>query len=374
MSRGRINVFFSLIYLALGVMLSQPALIHAQERSWIELRGVYGGMPNLPEGKSLADFGINAIWVGSGGVTQKLTDDLHRQGVRIFAEFNTMHDSGFLTKHPDAAPVGLDGLPCPPPDGWQGVCPTHPEYRKARMSAFRETLLKADIDGIWLDYHHSHASWEQAVPNMPQTCFCDRCVARFVAESKIELPANKTGHDRNSLILKQFSKEWVRWRCGVFTDWVREFREIVDQTRPKALLGTFHNPWTLDDYDGAIQSLLAIDLKAQSQYIEVFSIMPYHARFGHHQDPAWISRQTEWLGNYLGIKGQPGERNRIWPIVQLADWGEVVKTDEIPTILDHATRRPSTGVTIFHTTGLNQNPDRLEALGQYYRKITPAGR
>ena len=90
-----------------------------------------------------------------------------------------MHDAAYLKDHPDAAPVGTDGKPCPPPDGWQGVCPTHPGYREARMEAFRKALSDFEIDGIWLDYHHAHASWEQAVPNLPDTCFCARCLARF---------------------------------------------------------------------------------------------------------------------------------------------------------------------------------------------------
>ena len=36
--------------------------------------------------------------------------------------------------------------------------------------------------------------------------------------------------------------------------------------------------------------------KAQAEYVDVFSIMPYHARFGHAAEPEWISRQVAWLG------------------------------------------------------------------------------
>ncbi|MFM7128204.1 MAG: hypothetical protein ACKO0V_02465 [bacterium] len=341
----------------------------AEERPWVKIRGVYGGLPALPQGKSLKDFGINAVWVGSGGVSAGLVDSLHRQGVKIFAEFNTMHDAGYLKEHPDAAPIGIDGRLCPPPNGWQGVCPTHPGYRRQRMQAFRETLAKAELDGIWLDYHHSHASWEQAIPDMPLTCFCDRCVKAFAESSKVNIPQGLTIAKRNRWIVDQNQAEWVTWRCGVFTDWVREFREIVNQLRPGALLGTFHNPWSPNDYDGAIKNLLAIDLKAQSKYIDVFSIMPYHARFGHHRDPAWISRQVLALAELMNLSGEPGEKNQIWPIVQLADWGEVVQTSQIKDVMDHGTRQPVSGVTIFHTGGLNQNPDRLEALGQFYREI-----
>jgi hypothetical protein len=66
--------------------------------------------------------------------------------------------------------------------------------------------------------------------------------------------------------------------------------------RPEALPGTFHNPWTDDDHDGVSLSKLAIDLEAQAACIDVFSQMPYHVRFGHGDDPAWIARQVQWLG------------------------------------------------------------------------------
>ena len=342
----------------------------AQPRPWSEIRGVYGGEPQLPAGKTLADYGINAVWVGSGSVTVEQTKRLHDQGVKLFAEFNTMHESSYLKGHPEAAPVGVDGKICPPPDDWQGICPTHPGYRAWRMQEFRKTLEKSPIDGIWLDYHHSHASWEQAVPNMPETCFCDRCIMTFLNTTGIALESKNSAIEKIREIRQKHREPWVQWRCAIFTDWVREFKEIIEKTRPGTLLGTFHNPWTTEDYDGAIRRLLAIDLKMQSQYIDVFSIMPYHARVGHAADPAWISRQTAWLGQHLGIKGVPGEKKQIWPIVQLADWGETVQTAQIPDIMNHGTARPATGVTIFHTGGLNQNPDRMEALGRFYRTIS----
>ena len=49
----------------------------------------------------------------------------------------------------------------------------------------------------------------------------------------------------------------------------------------------------------------------------------------HADDPAWISRQTAWLGEFLDIKGHSNERHRIWPIVQLSDWGETVPVEQV---------------------------------------------
>src|SRR5579871_4206077 len=163
-------------------------------RPHIAIRGIYGGIPTelLTQGRALADYGVNAIWMGSGSLSAESIALLREQGAQVYAEFNSMHEGGYLAVHPDAAPVGADGAICPPPDGWQGLCPTHPGYRRHRMDAFRAVLRDYAVDGIWLDYHHSHASWEQAVPNMPNTCFCERCLAQFSQEASQPLPSQST--------------------------------------------------------------------------------------------------------------------------------------------------------------------------------------
>ena len=168
-------------------------------------------------------------------------------------------------------------------------------------------------------------------------------------------------------MLAERKESWVEWRCAVFTDWLREFRQILNATRPGALLGTFHCPWTDTERGGALRNKLAIDLRAQAEYIDVFSIMPYHARFGHATEPAWISRQVAWLGRHLGITGQPGERHRIWPIVQLSDWGEAVPAAQVLEVLDHGTRSPATGVMVFAWGSLHSEPEKVDAMGEFYR-------
>lgn len=360
--------------LAAGVVLLACTMAGGADhrRPHVKLRGIYGGMPTqiLERGKTLADYGVNALWIGSGGMTKERVDQAKAQGARIFAEFNTMHVAGYLKDHPDAAPIGTDGKVCPPPNGWQGICPTHPGYRQSRMDAFRKVLRDHAVDGIWLDYHHSHASWEQAVPEMPDTCFCGRCLQEFQRATGLRLP-DRPVPEFSARILGTHRRQWVRWRCDVFTDWVREFRQILDETRPGALLGTFHCPWSDAEFDGARINKLHIDLKAQARYLDVFSIMPYHARFGHPNDPAWISRQTAWLGRYLGIQGKEGERHRIWPIVQLSDWGETVPVEQVKEVLDHGTRQPSTGVMVFAWARLHESWGKVEEMGRYYRSIQP---
>ena len=337
-------------------LLVVAPLVLAGPRSHIEVRGIYGGVPTtlMEEGKSLADAGVNAVWIGERGITAERVKLLKEHGAKVFAEFNTLHRAEYLKEHPDAAPVGPDGKRAEAPHGWQGICPTHVEYRRWRMDSFEKLLKDHALDGVWLDYHHAHASWERAEPVLPDTCFCKRCLAEFRKATGLAPDGNR--------------EAWTDWRCGVFTDWVREFREIVDRVRPAALLGTFHCPWTVEERDGALRSKLAIDLRAQAKYLDVFSPMPYHARFGHAEDSAWISRQTAWLGKHLGAEGK---RIRIWPIVQLADWGEPVPVEQIESVLDHATRPPATGVMVFAWGRLRKRADKVEAMAAWYRAIAP---
>lgn len=366
------NIFLTMVLMGLLCLClsAQPAGL--SPRPHIQVRGIYGGVPAslMTNGKTLADHGVNAVWIHSGALNAEEIARIKQQGVRVFAEFNTMHETGYLKEHPDAAPIGPDGRVSPPPGGWQGICPTHPGYRAERMATFRRILTDYDIDGVWLDYHHSHASWEQAQPELPDTCFCARCLTQFQRDTRISLPEASTP-EKATLLLGVYRAQWVQWRCDVFTDWVREFRAILNAVRPGALLGTFHCPWTDTDHDGALRAKLAIDLRAQARYLDVFSIMPYHARFRHARDPEWISQQIAWLGRYLGVRGRPRERLKIWPIVQLADWGEKVPVEQVRAVLEHATRPPATGVIVFAWSSLQAQPDKVEAMTAFYRAIRP---
>jgi hypothetical protein len=353
--------------------LALPASAEAMvPRSWIEIRGIYGGVPEelMADGRRLQDAGVNAVWMGSDSVTPERTALLRAHGVKVFAEFNTLHVASYIQEHPDAAPVGSDGQPCPPPHGWQGVSPTHEGYRRFRMEAFRKLLRTQDIHGVWLDYLHAHASWERADPAMPDTGFDAHTLALFQRDTGLKLPDAPTP-EIAALLLGKYREAWVQWRCDVLTDWVREFGEIVDGTRPGTLLGTFHCPWSDTDYDGALRAKLNIDLRAQAKYVDVFSPMPYHVRFGHGDDVEWIARQTRWLATHLGVEGRPGERLRIWPIVQLADWETPVPVEQVCPALESATRRPATGVMVFHWSGLRSQPGKAAEMTRLYLDIRP---
>jgi hypothetical protein len=340
-------------------------------RPWVRIRGIYGGFPReiLERGQTPAEYGINAIWVGSGSLNPTEIDRYHKLGLKVFAEFNSMHAAEYLKDHPEAVPIGPEGKPSPPPQGWQGVSAHDPGYRRNRMNEFRRVLKTFEIDGIWLDYHHAHASWERAEPDLPDTDFSPAALREFTAKTGIKLPAEAPAAAK--LLLGELRDAWTNYRCDVFTDWVREYREILIAVRPTALLGTFHCPWSPEDYDGAIRHKLAIDLKSQAKHLDVFSIMPYHARFGHASDTQWISHQVDRLGKLLKLQGEANEKKQIWPIVQLSDWGERVPVEQVESVLDQGTNLPATGIMAFHWNGISKEWEKVEALKKAYLSYRP---
>ena len=362
---------FLTLALCLIIALALPATEAADKPGQhLKIRGIYGGVPETVAGKTLRQAGVNAIFIGEGGINAAMLAKLHGQGIKVFAEFATVHNAGYVKAHPDSAPFDATGKPAPAPDGWQGVCPTHDGFRKARMDRARELLKEHAVDGLWLDYHHAHSNWERAEPILPDTCFCNRCLTRFQRDTGVKLPDEPTPA-LAKLLLGDLNEKWVQWRCEVLTDWMREFREIIDQTRPTALLGTYHCPWSDTDYDGALKKKLHIDLKAQAAYVDVFSTMPYHARFNHADDPDWVRRQVKWLGEYLGIKGQAGEKNQIWPIVQASDWGEAVTPKGVRQALQAGSELPATGVMLFRWGTLKDEKAKQQAIADFYNSLAP---
>ena len=76
-----------------GVAASSAAAQGTGATSRGPVRGIYGGVPQeiLDSGRALREFGIDAVWLGSGSITADRLTLLRAQGVQVYAEFNTLH-------------------------------------------------------------------------------------------------------------------------------------------------------------------------------------------------------------------------------------------------------------------------------------------
>ena len=252
-------------------------------------------------------------------------DAVHRAGMPVYAEFGCFADEQQWTDHPESRPVTETGAPLER-DGWYtGVNPSTPAVRQERLRALEELLTRHEIDGVWLDFIRWPCHWESPAPRLYRTSFDADTLSRFADEVGIQL-VQRDVPSMVRLIRNRHQHVWSAWRIDQITSFVAQARELVRQIRPQALLGLFGVPWRIEDYDGAIRTIIGQDYTALGAHVDVFSPMVYHRMCG--RSPEWIAEVTEEV---RALSGKP-----VWPIIQAVDEPTALPAEEYGRALDVA--------------------------------------
>jgi hypothetical protein len=310
-------------------------------------------------GARLDDYGVNAIFVHSGSITPALMERARSEGARVYAEFATLNGRGYVDRHPEAWPVNEKGEKAAAATWFMGACPTEPGFRAYRRKQLIELLERFDLAGVWLDYLHWHAQFEDPRPVLPETCFSDTCLAAFSRHTRLRLPEGDTA-EKARWILSRHDAAWREWRTAVIADWAREFREIVKRKRPGALIGNYQCPWTDEEFQGARRRVLGLDLDLLSKIFDVLSPMVYHGRMG--RTPAWVGEYVGWLAKRTA--GGPA----LWPIVQAHNDPGLITAAEFDEVLRLGASGGATGVMMFTIRSVAEDPAKLEVMRRRYRQ------
>lgn len=332
------------------------------------IKGVYAHpKPFWDTGAKLNDYGVNAIFTYDWSIDDALLKRANDEGCSVFAEFATLNGKAgdYIKKHPDAHPIDNTGNPAPPATWFMGVCPTHPGFREFRMNTLRELLKKYDLAGVWMDYLHWHAQFEDPYPLFFKTCFNDCCLNAFQEWANLEIKGD-TVPEKADWIFANAARKWEDWRVSVIVDWAREFRAIVKELRPYALVGAFHCAWKDEDLGGIRRRCLGLDIKALEQYIDVFSPMVYHGRSG--KTPEYVREYIEYFSKQYNIETEPGQFPRLWPIVQAHDDPRITP-EEFEKVLTYGLSAKSTGVMMFTIKSVAADPGKMAAMQKVYLNI-----
>jgi len=353
-------LFLLLSIFLFSACLNRPA---TSEPKAPEIKGIYGNpQPLWDKGYRLDETGINAIFVHSGSIQAEMMERARSEGVKVFAEFATLNGKNYVDDHPEAWAVNAKGERVEAASWFMGVCPTEPGFRQYRFDQLRELLVTYDLDGVWMDYVHWHAQFEEPEPILPETCFCDHCLQRFSEAYKLQIPAGTTA-EKAAWILTQEESQWRDWRCQIILEWAIEMKKIMREMRPNALLGLYHCPWTDDEFDGARRRILGLDYDLLKGTIDVFSPMVYHERMG--RPPAWVEENIGWFCDRLDL--QEGEFPKVWPIVQAHDAPGVVSKEDFQLVLEGGLSHCSSGVMMFTTRAVAEKTEKLEVVKEVYK-------
>ena len=359
-----------LISLSALVFLTHSQCRQAEKKNEEMILGIYGSpAPLWEKGHRLDSLNVNAVFLNWHSINDSMLLRTRSEGAKVFAEFPLLIGKGYVENHPEAWAVDDHGKMVEPATWFMGVCPTDTAFREYRTAELHNLLNRFDLDGIWLDYLHWHAQFEDPEPILPETCFCDRCITLFGKEMAVEVPPGDTPA-RATWILSSADSLWREWRCRVIAGWVKEMKAIVKGHDPGMLLGIYHCPWNDNEFDGAQRRILGLDYDMLRGVTDVFSPMVYHARMG--RTPQWVGENTVWLCDRLGIK--EGEYPRVWTIVQAYDEPYTVTPDEFSQVLHLGAAGCSSGVMMFTSRAVAQNDDKIATMRKVYGSMKQNGR
>ncbi len=225
-------IIFCFVLLLSGFLTGKRLETNSQQSKKIEIRGIYGSPnPFWEKNLRLDQLGVNSVFIHHQSITEAMMQRSKREGLKVFAEFATLNGKNYVEQHPEAWAIDENGQKVKPATWFMGVCPTEPGFKEYRINELKRLLRQFDVDGVWMDYLHWHAQFEDPEPILPETCFCENCITRFQSAKNIQIPAGTTP-EKSGRILKNHNKAWRDWRCSVITDWVKDFRTTLKQKSP----------------------------------------------------------------------------------------------------------------------------------------------
>jgi len=273
-----VMVLFIILMLFTDFVTGKKRIIYPMDSKKIEIRGIYGSPdPFWKKNFRLDELGVNAVFIHDASINESMMERTKAEGARVFAEFATLNGKDYVNQHTEAWAIDKNGNKVEPATWFMGVCPTEPGFRQHRINELRKLLRKFNLSGVWMDYLHWHAQFEDPEPILPETCFCEHCLTGFQSASGIRVPAGGTAKKAEWILINHDSA-WRTWRCSVIAGWVRDFKMIINQEKSGTLLGVYHCPWDDNDFNGARRRNLGLDYDMLREIVDVFLPMVYHGR------------------------------------------------------------------------------------------------
>ncbi len=275
-------------------------------------------------------------------------------GREVFLTLNVFGGTQAWKEYPDSIPVMNDGQKLTGQYG--GVCPTHAKWRASRLmllSDWMEDFVGENgISGVFLDFIRYPGKWEQPHPEIIDSCYCERCLLTFQADTGVEIPDELTAvKEKASWIKQHASLKWMEWKKENIVSFVRDVRDVLDKYsgKRKLKLGVFLVPWKKSDFDGAISFHLAQDAEQFMPYVDVFSPMTYHQM---------VDQSVDWVGDISSyFKEMTG--GEIWPIIQAED----VSADEFEGAIGAASDAGAARLLVYKYAQIK--PDQWERLSLF---------
>lgn len=346
-------IFLLSIYLHQNLFSQNQKVNNIYPFTQSKIKAVYGFSKQLSYFKNksnaeivstLKNWNVNAIFGGYEDI--ELVEQLHRAGIKVFAEVSFFVGVKWWQEYPDSRPIGADGKLLEKEEWYGGVNPTNVDVFQAVLKKVQKIITTSEVDGIWLDFFRWPCHWESPNPNLHQTSFDDRTIDLFLKEKQITIPNDISNSIvRNQWILNNHLTSWTEFKCDQIVRLAEKVRRFVMLENKNVIIGLFHIPWTDKDFDGAIKKIVGQDLSRLSPHIDIFSPMVYHAMCG---------KSSQWVEKMITYVNQ--ETNKpVLPIIQSMNIPREITDIEFNATLNSGLQaQGSAGIIVFNIKSLSE--------------------
>ena len=250
-------------------------------------------------------------------------------------------------------------------DDWvRFVCPNNDRYREDRIKYLRKLTQEIEPDGISIDFIRYFVFWEKVFPdqiyaNLPQTCFDDNCIGKFMQECDREFPDSCIDINKKAdFILSQCKTEWVHFKCETISRFVAEMVDAIKDVQPDTEINFHAVPWRSMDFEGGQRTIAGQDLKMIAPNVDYISPMCYSHM---------VKQPPEWINSVVSDFNAQVPKSKILPSIQVnkAYLDVPFARVDFKQALVESLKPPSSGVVFWSWEALEQSPEKLKIVRDY---------
>jgi hypothetical protein len=232
-----------------------------------------------------------------------LVTKLKSNGFMVYSEFSCFEGEEVWKEYSDCIPVDFGGERFNEENGYYGVNPANPKFRKDLFAKFKKLIQHMNIDGVWFNRIHWPCYWQAFEPVLIDSSFDENTLNLFLQDNQLAFSVNEV----KQFIIGEGSKLWAQWKCSVITSWVKLAWEIRNQFAPDVKLGIFTVPWVNGEYNNALFRIIGQDYRMLTQYVDYFTPMLYYQS---------CKQPVTWINDVISKTKTLTDRN-IVPIVHV---------------------------------------------------------
>jgi hypothetical protein len=285
---------------------------------------------------------------------RRFRDALHDRGIRTFEATSVFFRPDAARAHPDLRPVDAAGVTMEPFGWYVGLCPSSPVYLAERAAVVEEVAATFQPHGIFLSFIRFPGFWELWMPEtkrheIPEYCFCERCLARFQVDTGVDLPVGSIA-ERARILQHELRGTWTKWKCDLIAGVVGTLKAAAQRGRPDVEVMVNSVAMGRDDHGNAVAEVLGQGLEALSGPADHFELMFYHQIL--RLDPApWItSLAREARGRTVRtlLACLQTKADYLDPLYATGHRRTEITSEEFRNALRAVADSPADGVMVYH--------------------------